>query len=255
MIALLLSIRVIRNPLLMIFIGKFFIGNQSVIVEEWNATVDFPGEGNYSGQLLLNPGTECGDTAEIVVNIYPDLIADFEFDYDTCVAGPITFEDASIAESGEISSWSWDFGDGNGSSNASPLYTYREPGLQTVSLRITDINGCVAIEEQEVPYFPVPNLIIISPSSFTGCAPGAITFDNLSTPIDDSYSINWDFGDTETSDVLSPTHIYQEDGLFSIAVEIISPIGCETDTLFPDLIEMSPRPWLPSNIRRKNSIF
>ena len=224
------------------FRWEFYLDGQTEIIEDWNANITFPGEGNYNGLLILNPGTECGDTAEIVVNIYPELVADFSFDYDTCIAGPIAFTDESFAESGEITNWSWDFGDGNGSSNRSPEYLYKEPGLQEVSLRVTDINGCIAITEEEVSYFPVPDLIIISPSAFTGCAPGEITFNNLSSPVDESYEIIWNFGDAGTSTELSPAHIYEEDGLFSVEVEITSPIGCQTDTLFPDLIEIEPSP-------------
>ena len=93
-----------------------------------------------------------------------------------------------------------------------------------------------------IPYFPVPALIIVSPDAFTGCAPGDIFFSNLSAPIDDTYSTVWDFGDGKSSEEVSPTHIFEEDGIFSVSLEITSPIGCQTDTTFTDLIEIEPSP-------------
>ena len=46
-----------------------------------------------------------------------------------------------------------------------------------------------------VNWFPVPPLIIIEPSTFVGCPPAGVEFVNLSSPIDSTYEIAWDFGD------------------------------------------------------------
>jgi len=56
-----------------------------------------------------------------------------------CVGGCITFTDASNStDPGGITSWSWDFGDGNVSSSASPTHCYTTSGSYVVSLTITD---------------------------------------------------------------------------------------------------------------------
>lgn len=78
----------------------------------------------YKGQLILNPNTDCGDTANILVNVYPDINADFGFEYDTCVAGPVAFQDRSKTAS-ILTSWNWDFGDGGKGSGKRPN-TYTE---------------------------------------------------------------------------------------------------------------------------------
>jgi gliding motility-associated-like protein len=64
----------------------------------------------------------------------------------------------------------------------------------------------------------------------------------LSSPIDESYTLNWDFGDGEFGDAISPTHIFEEEGVYSIHLEIISPIGCKTEKSFPNWIEVEPKP-------------
>lgn len=223
------------------FYWSFDLGGRDTIINSWNAVVNFPGVGEYSGRLYLNPGTECGDTARIVVRIFPEIKADYEYDYDTCVAGPVDFRDLSTGAA-PIDNWSWAFGDGQGSSNQHPSYSYREPGLRQVSLRVTDVNGCRDSISREIEYFPVPALLIVSPSSFTGCAPGNIIFNNLSTPINEAYDILWDFGDGGSSGDISPEHSFTRAGVFSVGLSVVSPIGCQTDTVFTNLITIEPSP-------------
>ena len=52
----------------------------------------------------------------------------------------------------------------------------------------------------------------------------------------------WDFGDGGMGTEISPTYTFSSPGIFSISLEIISPIGCQTDTTFTDLIEIEPSP-------------
>lgn len=223
------------------FYWRFNLGDRDTVINSWNAVVNFPGIGEYQGKLFLNPGTECSDTARIVVRIFPEITADYAYDYDTCVAGSVKFTDRSVGDA-PINNWNWAFGDGRGSSNQNPDYVYPDPGYKAVGLRVTDINGCQDSIRKEIEYFPVPALLIISPSSFTGCAPGSIFFDNLSTPINDDYDIYWDFGDGGSATEISPEHTFTKEGVFSVSLSVTSPIGCQTDTLFSSLITIEPSP-------------
>ena len=38
----------------------------------------------------------------------------------------------------------------------------------------------------------------------------------------------WEFGDGTSENAVSPTHVYEE-GIYSVSVDITSPIGCQTD--------------------------
>lgn len=210
---------------------------------ERSPTVTFPeGNGTYEGTLILNPGTTCGDTANIFVNIFPEITAEFDFEYDTCVAGPVIFTDQSFSGSGQITSYQWNFGDGEGSTFQNPSHTYRIPGDIPATLTVQDINNCETSHTEIISYFPVPSLIVIRPSEFLGCAPGEIFFDNLSFPIDDTYDIVWNFGDGGTSSAISPFYTYNDPGIFTVSIDITSPIGCETDTIFNELIQIEPSP-------------
>lgn len=210
---------------------------------DWSPTIPFPKPSRYFGKLLLNPGEECRDSANIVVDIFPGLNADFSYAYDTCVAGPVTFTDLSTAEA-TITDWKWQFGVPNGvSTDQSPAYTYQVPGEHPVRLKITDTNKCTDVLTKVIKYLPAPQYIIVKPSSFIGCQPGIITFENLSVPIDSTYDITWNFGDGDSiQNVISPTHIYDTPGLFTVSVAITSPIGCYVTDTFANLIRVVPSP-------------
>jgi gliding motility-associated-like protein len=211
--------------------------------QNWDASVTFPDTGIYKGMLILNPGQVCGDTGYITVSIFPKVEANFSYSYDTCVASPVVFKDASTGEAG-IVGYNWSFGVPGGSSKLqNPNYQYAIPGAHPARLTVTDKNNCKDDTTQIVRYFPAPPLIIIQPSAFVGCAPASIFFNNLSKPIDSTYKILWKFGDgTEARNVISPTHLYEKEGVFDIEIEITSPIGCFIKDRFEDLIRVLPSP-------------
>ncbi len=211
-------------------------GDNPLSFSDRDITVTFPGAGYYTGTMILNPGTDCSDTADIEVTIAPPINADFVFDYDTCVAGPVEFTDITALGGATVYDWVWDFGDGNGSTDQNTSHRYEEPGNRNVKLVVTDSIGCVDSVVHNVNWYPVPPLIIVEPSSFVGCPPAEISFVNLSTPIDDTYDIFWDFGDGGTASDISPTHNFETPGLFDINIEITSPIGCYTSSTFSDWI-------------------
>ena len=206
------------------YMWEFDINGEIDSVFTQDATFTFPGVGQYTGRMLLNRNSmfaSCKDTAYFTVNIFPDIEADFEYDYDTCEAGPVRFTDMSVSGSDTIVEWDWFFDDPGGTStDPNPTYRYSTPGRKLVRLRVTDINECVDIVRLPIQYYPVPPVIIVEPSSFVGCAPASIEFVNLSTPIDDTYDVEWDFGSGGTNSGLNPTHTFNEPGTFSVKVQI-----------------------------------
>ena len=240
------------------FYWTFDLGNSNTQrIEVWNPTVTFPGPGQYTGRLILNENTNCGDTAEVIVNIFPEVMADFSYDYDTCRAGPVSFTDLSETGACCLTNWTWQFGDGNTSNRQNPSHVYRLPGDIPVSLTVRDTNGCVDQITQVISYFPAPAIIVIAPSEAVACVPATIFFDNLSFPIDDSYDIRWDFGDGGSSTDISPTYEYDMTGVFTVTIDITSPIGCQVDTTFDDLITILEAPqagfdYTPSQLTNLN---
>jgi VCBS repeat-containing protein len=78
--------------------------------------------------------------------------------FSTTVTGMTAkFRDASRPSYGTLSAWSWDFGDGTGSSLQHPSHTYEAPGTYTVTLVATNSEGNSADFSQ--------NIVIAAPTS------------------------------------------------------------------------------------------
>lgn len=211
--------------------------------KDWDPTITFPDTGFYRGKLLLNPGTACSDTGYIAVNIHPPVKANFAYSYDTCVAGPVAFRDLSTGAAG-ITTWRWAFDGSKGSSQTqSPTYLFDSPGFKAVRLRVIDRNKCAHDTTRTIKWLPVPPLILLRPNTYLGCQPANIIFTNLSSPIDNTYKIEWDFGDGNTAkDIISPTHSYTKPGVYDVRVRIVSPIGCMVADTFAQLIRVEESP-------------
>jgi FOG: PKD repeat len=211
---------------------------------KWFTAFTFPDTGLYNGLLLINQfDGGCSDTAKITVRIFPEVNANFTYAYDTCVAGPVAFTDQSRISS-LIEDWKWTFGiPGTSSTQQNPSFLYPIPGNHTVNLSVVDKNQCADDTTAVISWYPAPPIIIIQPNSFLGCVPADIFFNNLSTPIDDTYKVAWDFGDGKQEDnVISPSHLYEVPGVFTVKVAITSPIGCYKEAEFVDLIRVEPPP-------------
>ncbi len=199
--------------------------------------------GRFSGQMILNPDlADCTDTAQIVIDIFPAVDANFNFGYDTCVAGPIIFSDLSVSGAGPVTGWEWAFEPDTISRVQNPVFEYKTPGIKPVALTAFDGNGCKDTKIIDLPYLPVPALVVIEPTKFTACVPADIYFSNLSYPIDETYTLEWDFGDGQFSDQISPSHRYEETGIFDVSLKITSPIGCTTEANYPNWVEVLESP-------------
>ncbi|MBK9015607.1 MAG: PKD domain-containing protein [Saprospiraceae bacterium] len=219
---------------------EFDINGNTEIYTTWDVILHFPEAGQYEGRLVLNPGSECNDTANIFVEIYPEIVADFDYEYDTCVAGPVSFLDRSaILGAGQIVKWKWDLDPTvTDSIQRNPVHVYETPGTTFVKLEVENEHGCKDDTIRSVVYQPVPAIILVKPNDTISCAPATVFFNNQSSPIDANYDIQWSFGDGESGTDISPTHTYLDTGTFDVRLEITSPIGCYTDTTFSQLVHI-----------------
>jgi FtsP/CotA-like multicopper oxidase with cupredoxin domain len=78
--------------------------------------------------------------------------SDFAFN---CTDLNCSFTDLSIDDTG-ITSWAWDFGDGNVSSVQNPLHDFAAAGIYSVSLTVEDGDGLSANSTQDVTVSEVP---------------------------------------------------------------------------------------------------
>jgi len=124
--------------------------------------------GNYS--LTVTDGY-CSVTDSVIVSNDTNISADFEVSIE--VDGEVKF----LNSSSNATSYQWSFGDGNTSTEESPVHTYAEPGIYTVSLNALD-GDCSISQYKEITvnnfmvnvnYNQLTDVVTISPNpSITG---------------------------------------------------------------------------------------
>ncbi len=125
-----------------------------------NATTTFTGTAGTTYTLrwtISNPPCPASFD-EVQVKFNPNPVADFTFvSSGLCVGDKIQFTDASSSAGGAIVSWNWSFGDaspsdihGGSSTLPNPVYTYAAAGTYTVTLTVTDVNGCKNTKTQTI---------------------------------------------------------------------------------------------------------
>lgn len=225
------------------YLWEFDLGTTTFTSTDENPTVLFPEIGEYFGQLIINPNSnDCRDTAKLFIQVFPEIVSDYKYSYDTCVAGPIEFTDLSNSGSGVILDWQWDLNQEDTVKNADHKYEFKTPDIKTVTLKVTDINNCTDEKIVDIPYFPAPTTITVLPNTFIGCLPAKINFNNLSFPISDAYDILWNFGDGKQDTTISPVHVFEETGIYTVSLDITSPIGCYASKTYPFWIQVKPSP-------------
>ena len=134
---------------------------------------------------------------------------------------PVIFTDLS---QNTVTSWSWDFGDGNTSLVQNPAHSYNDPGMYTVKLVVTGPGGSDSTTKTDyiqVNYFPPTADFTADVTS--GIAPLVVNFTDLSLDSVDTW--NWDFGDGNTSTEQHPQHTYIDPGMFTVSLTVSGPGG------------------------------
>ncbi len=151
-----------------------------------------------------------------------------------CIGSAVNFVNQSTNGTAPITGWSWDFGDGNSSTQTNPAHTYGAAGTYTVTLVVTASNG-QADPEVKVNYITVnPTPAASFTTSTNGCIlPVAVTFNNTSTG---GTSYAWNFGNGQTSTLQSPAAVnYITAGTYNVSLIVTNSFGC-TDTVTQALV-------------------
>jgi PKD repeat protein len=108
-------------------------------------------------------------------------------------------------------SYVWDFGDGQTSTQKDPTHIFLTAGTFNVKLTATGDGGSISVTKS-ITIGAAP----IADFSYTGAnqhAPATVTFTNLST---NASSYAWDFGDNQTSTLANPSHQYTAGGVYTV---------------------------------------
>ena len=195
--------------------------------------------GTYNVELIATDTIPCTDTASVIITIYPDPVADFDFNPDNeCALTPINFSNLSTGTFAGTD-YSWDFGDGNTSTDQNPTHTYSQGGSFTITLTVSNAAGCTDTYSETITVLDIPDIFIFGDDgdgNTTNCLlPGdpttsqTVDFFNTTTG---AVSYFWDFGDGNTSTDPEPSHLYTSYGTFDAVMTATGANGCTvSDTI------------------------
>ena len=146
-----------------------------------------------------------------------------------CLGNTTNFTDFSLPGYGTLATWSWNFDDGNLSSNQNPSNSYATFGTYDVSLIVTNSIGCTDTIVKQVEVYDQPN------ASFTYVASCPnnqviINFTDNSTSTDPINYWFYDFGGQGANASANPTQLFNTDGDYTITHIVSTTNGC-SDTV------------------------
>lgn len=206
----------------------------NIVAWEWDfgdgnsSTLQNPGHayganGTYTVSLAIETAEGCRDSITQILSLYDPPTADFSF-LGFCLGQNTDFTDLSSAVLGDtLANWDWDFGDGNTSTNQNPSHLFGAVGQYTVSLVVSNINGCSDTLEQNLDIQPLPAV------DFTWmdvCDGNPVPFEDVTTISSGSFTSVWDLGDGTTQNVIQFNHTYGAPDTFSVTLVSTSDQAC-----------------------------
>jgi PKD repeat protein len=147
-----------------------------------------------------------------------------------------------------ISSYAWDFGNGQTASGPTTFTTFTTPGTYDVKLTVTDPDGDKDTMIRQILVTDGSNIAPtanIASSGTGGQAPYTVSFDGTgSADIDGTIvSYAWDFGNGRTSISPTPTTTYTASGTYTVTLTVTDDRG-DTATATRQIVVTAP-PNLP----------
>jgi PKD repeat protein len=186
--------------------------------------------GTYVVNLLVQNLNGCTDTVNRTVVVAPKPVVDFSFN-NGCAADTVHFISSTFVNVATTTTWLWEFGDNSISTDVDPNHIYITPGTYSVSLTITNQNGCTNVKTRQVQVTTAP--IAMFNSNAPSCSGTAVLFTDISsTPNGIISSWTWDFGDGTITTVNAPanpniSHAYTTSGIYDVVLTIQTSTGCE----------------------------
>jgi len=198
--------------------------------------------GVYTGTMYLNHGLQCSDSMNFKVRVFPDIRADFTFDYDTCFGKVIDFQNKSVSDAGPITATIRKASETVFANTFNAQFNTLAPQTYQMEVIVSDQNQCQDSISKPVPFYPLPKEGIDPPRPATGCEPYLHQFDPPKRYLTSAYSISWDFGDGSTGSGVTPTHLYEVPGIYNIQIDVTNPFGCKVSGQYPQVITILQSP-------------
>ncbi len=220
-----------RDGFLTAYVWDFGDGETSAASRDRRASHAYAAPGTYTVRLTVTDNSGVGnasasDTLEITVNDPP--IADAGADRAAAIAQRVSFTGlASRDPDGALTRYVWDFGDGATETGSTVSHAYARSGTYTVRLTITDNSTTstafafdelsIRVNEPPVPSAGADQLVTASLVAFDA---GASV-----DPDGGTLSYLWDFGDGQTGEGATPSHVYAATGTYDVGLTVTDDSG------------------------------
>ncbi|MDB5226797.1 MAG: hypothetical protein JWN78_990 [Bacteroidota bacterium] len=205
--------------------------------DECSPSAIFNQPGVYNVTLTIFKGSQRSSITK-TITVFKDPASAFDALPRTgCVPFNVQFQDLSVAGDAPINNWLWDMGDGRTETVQNPLHTYTFNGNLTVSLIVTDGNGCkntLTIKDFITKAIP-PAVDFTVNKAHTCLIPFNATFQSTvtaSTPV----TYKWNFGTGDSSALPNPIYAYTGSGNYNVSLAVKDENNCITVKTIPNAV-------------------
>jgi PKD repeat protein len=191
----------------------------------------FLDEGDYNVTVTCDDGqggVTVGDLLQTVLNVAPTahIVA-----VNTSLEGASVSFGALASDPGVLDTltYVWDFGDSSSATGPNVSHVYRDNGLFTVTLTVSDPAPASTIVVTSIQVF---NVAPTASANYSGSAVegGLVNFSATVTDpgVFDTFSYLWQFGDSQISTLDRPSHAYLDDGSYGARLTVTDKDGGST---------------------------
>ena len=229
---------------------NFGDGNYQTFTRSGLVNHIYANPGNYYVSLTVTDASGCSTSTSTYgqsVTVNGPKAAFYPSSSNTYITLPVYFYNNTNNYNSNNTQYKWQFGDGAGSVDFSPSYTYNKPGQYSVKLiALNVLTGCADTTVQVITVNNFIPAFSITGSYLTGigCPPLLVKMTNNSY---NYTSVKWDFGDGTSADNLNyPSHIYEQPGKYIITLYVYGPSGL-TGTFTDSVLIQLPQGSIKTN--------
>ncbi|MBL0064658.1 MAG: PKD domain-containing protein [Bacteroidetes bacterium] len=227
------------------FLWDFGDGFTSTVNSPWHVYANY---GVYYACLTIHDSTAGGTCTSNwcdsvhAVPVPPDCDAEFSY-YTTTDADSVHF--FSIGNNLSGSQFTWDFGDGNTSTDINPWHVYANTGVYFVCLNVYNSTAggfCSANWCDSVYAVPVPPSCEPEFGYYVSLNPDSVHFYHSGNNSPSAH-YSWDFGDGTYSTDINPWHLYPVDGVYYACLTVSdTTVGGICSATWCDSVRAQPIP-------------
>ncbi|MEM9983761.1 MAG: PKD domain-containing protein [Bacteroidota bacterium] len=187
----------------------------------------FLSDGMYTTKLVAVTVDGCSDSLTQTVQVYDQPEADFTVE-EICAANRVYFTNQSRFDDDRVS-YLWTFPGGVNKTTENPSFLFDDPGIQPVTLTITNVDGCTDSYKTDVLVNAQPEPSIVADEVCEG-TPMQIDGTTGGSGLDSVISYIWVFPDETQASGASLTQEWESPGRYQLKLITETQAGCIDST-------------------------